>query len=86
MFLKYLDGGAKKDNPPWPRWTRFFPTPLHYEPLCHHLDFNLVERRDDAGKTSQEEDMIVVIADLEAVEAVFEAATQGFQMIKTRQN
>ena len=51
------------------------------EPLCHHLDFNLVERRDDAGKTSQEEDMIVVIADLEAVEA----AAQGFQMIKTRQ-
>ena len=29
--------------------------------------------------------MIVVIADLEAVEAAFEAAAHGFQIIKTRQ-
>ena len=29
--------------------------------------------------------MIVVMSDLEAVEAAFEAVAQGFQMIKTRQ-
>ena len=41
------------------------------EPLCHHLDFNLVERTEDVGEANQEEDMMIVRLCAEAVPPMY---------------